>query len=102
MHKAGLAGVFSAWLSSDDVAAGKPAPDGYLAVCSRLGVERARAAAVEDSGNGLRAARSAGLAVIAAPNPRFPPAPDELELADLVVTSAAELTPASIASLARR
>jgi beta-phosphoglucomutase-like phosphatase (HAD superfamily) len=102
LHKAGLAGVFSAWLSTDDVAAGKPAPDGYLAVCGRLGTERAQAAAVEDSENGLIAARNAGLAVIAVPNLRFPPAPATLELADLVVTSVADLTPAALASLARQ
>jgi HAD superfamily hydrolase (TIGR01509 family) len=102
LHKAGLDGVFDAWLSSDDVAAGKPAPDAYLAVCSRLRVERDRAAAVEDSGNGLRAARNAGLAVIAVPNQRFPPAPADLDLADLVVPTVAELTPDTLASLARR
>ncbi len=102
LHKAELAGVFSAWLSTDDVAAGKPAPDGYLAVCGRLGAERSQAAAVEDSENGLIAARNAGLVVIAVPNLRFPPAPATLELADLVVTSVADLTPAALASLARQ
>ncbi|MGZ4198917.1 MAG: HAD family hydrolase [Thermoleophilia bacterium] len=102
LHKAGFAGVFSAWLSTDDVAAGKPAPDGYLAVCSRLGAERAQAAAVEDSENGLIAARNAGLAVVAVPNLRFPPTPTTLELADLVVTSVADLTPAALASLGRQ
>ena len=102
LHRADLAGVFSAWLSTDDVAAGKPAPDGYLTVCRRLDADRARTAAVEDSENGLIAARNAGLAVIATPNPRFPPTPAALELADLVVSSVAELTPAKIASLARQ
>jgi len=102
LHRAGLADVFGAWLSTDDVEAGKPAPDGYLAVCRRLRVERACTVAVEDSENGLVAARNAGLAVIAAPNRRFPPSPAALELADLVVASAADLTPALIASIARQ
>jgi beta-phosphoglucomutase-like phosphatase (HAD superfamily) len=100
VRKAGLGGVFSGWLSSDDVAAGKPAPDAYLAACGRLQADRARTAAVEDSENGLRAARNAGLAVVAVPNRRFPPAPAALELADLVLASIGELTPMVVASLA--
>jgi len=101
VRAAGLAGVFSGWLSSDDVGVGKPAPDAYLAACARLHVDRAGAAAVEDSENGLRAARNAGLAVVAVPNRRFPPSPEALELADLVLTSIAELTPVAVASLSR-
>jgi beta-phosphoglucomutase-like phosphatase (HAD superfamily) len=49
--------------------------------------------AVEDSSNGLRSAAAAGMAVIAVPNPEFPPAPDALALAALSVASAGELTP---------
>jgi HAD superfamily hydrolase (TIGR01509 family) len=102
LRQAGLTRVFSAWLSSDDVAAGKPAPDCYLAVCERLGARRDRTAAVEDSGNGLIAAHNAGLAVIAVPNPRFPPGAAALQLADLVVGTVADITPAAVASLARQ
>ena len=101
VRKAGLGGAFSAWLSSDDVEVGKPAPDAYLAACRRLDADRERTAAVEDSENGLRAARNAGLAVVAVPNRRFPPAPAALELADVVLTSIGELTPAVVTSLAR-
>lgn len=46
----------------------KPAPDLYLDACSRLGVEPSRAIAVEDSINGLTAARAAGLMCVAVPN----------------------------------
>ena len=99
LHAGGLAGVFSAWLSSDDVARGKPAPDAYLAICDRLWAEPRAAVAVEDSTNGLLAARNAGLAVIAAPNPSYPPAAEGLEVADLVVGSIADLTPEVVASL---
>lgn len=101
LRKAGLGGAFSGWLSSDDVEAGKPAPDVYLAACHRLQADRARAAAVEDSENGLLAARNAGLAVVAVPNRRYPPSPAVLELADLVLASVAELTPTAVASLTR-
>ena len=47
--------------------------------------EPAHCAAVEDSSNGLRAARAAGMRVIAFPNAHYPPAPDALALADVVL-----------------
>lgn len=46
----------------------KPAPDLYLAVCEQLGVSPDRAVAVEDSRNGMLAARAAGLACVVVPN----------------------------------
>lgn len=44
----------------DDVARGKPHPDGYLLAAERLGVAAARCLAVEDSVAGARAAVAAG------------------------------------------
>ena len=93
LEGAGLAAGFAVVVSSEEVARGKPAPDVYLEATRRLGVEPARCAAVEDSSNGLRAARAAGMRVIAFPNAHYPPAPDALALADVVLTSLAELTP---------
>jgi HAD superfamily hydrolase (TIGR01509 family) len=52
----GRADSFAATVSGDEVARGKPAPDVYLAAANKLGAAPARAAAVEDSSNGLRAA----------------------------------------------
>src|SRR5215472_10622163 len=49
-------------------------------------------AAVEDSTNGLRAAAAAGMVLIARPNRGYPPEPDALALAALVVESLDELT----------
>ena len=46
----------------------KPAPDLYLAACEQLGVAPGRAVAVEDSRNGMLAARAAGLACVVVPN----------------------------------
>lgn len=48
---------------------GKPAPDTYVQACERLGVDPAGALAFEDSPNGVRAAKAAGLTCIAVPNP---------------------------------
>ena len=88
----GLDGVFGATLSTEELGAGKPAPDVYLEVCRRLGVPPAGAVAVEDAHNGILSAHAAGLAVVAIP-PHFNPPPAEtLALADLVLGSLDDLT----------
>jgi HAD superfamily hydrolase (TIGR01509 family) len=89
----GLAGVFGATVSGEEVARGKPAPDIYLEAARRLGVDPARSAAVEDSTNGLRSAAAAGMLVVALPNREFPPAPEAVGLAAVVLGSLGELTP---------
>jgi HAD superfamily hydrolase (TIGR01509 family) len=100
LDAAGLRPCFATTLSTEQVAHGKPAPDIYLAACERLGREPPTCAAVEDSTNGLRSAAAAGLHVIAIPHPRYPPEPDALAAAGLVLTSLDELTPARVAALA--
>ncbi len=95
----GLHACFSATVSSEEVARGKPAPDVYLEVARRLGVSVQRCAAVEDSSNGLRSAAAAGMTVIAVPNRQFPPSGDALGLAKGVLESVGELTPAWIRGL---
>ena len=87
-----LAPFFEATVSSEEVARGKPAPDVFLEAARRLGVEPARCAAIEDSGNGIRAAHAAGMRVIAIPNRRYPPPDDALVLADVTLASLAALT----------
>jgi HAD superfamily hydrolase (TIGR01509 family) len=99
LETAGLTGAFQVTLSTEEVPRGKPAPDVYLAAAEKLGLDPAVCAAVEDSSNGLRAAGAAGLAVIAVPHGVYPPAPDALALASLVVTNVAELTPELIEAL---
>ena len=89
----GLADVFEVAVSSQEVPRGKPAPDVYLEAARRLGVEAARCAAVEDSHNGIRSARAAGMRVVAVPNPHFPPDDESLAEADVVLRSIDELTP---------
>lgn len=84
---------FTATVSTEEVARGKPAPDGYLEAARRLGVAPEGCVAVEDSSNGLRSADAAGMRVIAVPHPRYPPAPDALALAWQVVPDLTSLTP---------
>jgi HAD superfamily hydrolase (TIGR01509 family) len=95
LQDSGLAGVFGATVSGEEVAHGKPAPDIYLEAARRLGVDPVRSAAVEDSTNGLRAADAAGMLVVALPNREFPPSRDALGLATVVLGSLNEL-PASL------
>jgi HAD superfamily hydrolase (TIGR01509 family) len=91
-----LAPLFSATVSSEEVARGKPAPDVYLEACRRLGVAASSAAAVEDSHAGIASAKAAGMCVIAIPNPTYPPGDEALAGADVVLGSLAELTPAAV------
>ena len=99
LDAAGLRGSFRVAMSSEQVARGKPAPDIYLAVTSRLGVPPGACVAIEDSSNGLRSAAAAGMTVIAVPHPKYPPAPDALDSARLVLSGLAELTPDAVAAL---
>jgi HAD superfamily hydrolase (TIGR01509 family) len=66
---AGLDGLFAVTVAGDEVAHGKPAPDGYLAAARLLGVDPADCVAVEDSQAGIDAARAAGIPVLAVSRP---------------------------------
>ncbi len=92
LESAGLEQLFKATVSSEEVARGKPAPDVYLEVARRVGVPAAGCAAVEDSTNGIRAAKAAGMCVAALPNPEFLPSADVLQTADLVLDDLDDLT----------
>jgi HAD superfamily hydrolase (TIGR01509 family) len=93
----GLARLFRVTVSSEEVARGKPAPDVYLEAARRLGVPPGRCVAVEDSENGIRAGKAAGMRVVAIPNPHFPPGDEALALADVTLGSLAELSPSTVA-----
>jgi HAD superfamily hydrolase (TIGR01509 family) len=93
LDAAGVRGLYAAVVSSEEVGRGKPAPDVFLEAARRLGVPPERCGAIEDSANGLRAAAAAGMAVVAAPNPHYPPPDDALALARAVIHSLDELTP---------
>jgi HAD superfamily hydrolase (TIGR01509 family) len=96
LELSGLDRFFQATVSSEEVERGKPAPDVYVEACRRLGVEPTHAAAVEDSHAGIRSAKTAGLRVIAIPNPSFPPDDEAVGQANVVLHSLAELTPAVV------
>ena len=77
---------FDGVVTSDDVSAGKPAPDGYRLALSRSGADAAACLAVEDSAAGLSAATSAGLRCLLTPSPW-----DAAALRDVVADAAAVL-----------
>lgn len=93
---------FRAVVSTEDVAHGKPAPDVYLAVTRKLGVDPHTAAAVEDSANGLLSAARAGLTPVAVPNRQYPPSDEALALAAVSLSSIVELTPSVVTEACRR
>jgi HAD superfamily hydrolase (TIGR01509 family) len=98
----GVADLFRVTVSSEEVERGKPAPDVYLEAARRLGVSPERVAAIEDSANGIRSAKAAGMCVIAIPNPHYPPPEDAVSEADVVLESLWELSPDVVESASSR
>jgi len=69
LERLGLLAPFQCLRCRDDVEHVKPEPDLYLAVLDCLGVKADEAVAIEDSPNGIMAAKRAGLRCVAVPNP---------------------------------
>jgi pseudouridine-5'-monophosphatase len=59
---------FAAFVTAEDVARGKPAPDAFLAAAAKLGVPPADCAVFEDAQSGVEAGLAAGCAVVAVPD----------------------------------
>lgn len=91
LRASGLEDAFRAIAASDEVPHGKPSPDVFLLAAERLAVDPRRCLVVEDSRNGILAARAAGMFAVLVPNPAVPPAPGTVEAADLVLDSIVEL-----------
>ncbi|HEY7069736.1 MAG TPA: HAD-IA family hydrolase [Acidimicrobiales bacterium] len=93
LERLGLRDRFAAVVTSDTVGhdrrRSKPAPDLFLAAAEAVGQPPQRCVALEDSPNGVLAARAAGMAVVAVPGPMT--AGLDFSTADLVVASLAGL-----------
>ena len=63
---AGLASCFRTIVSSDDIAHGKPAPEGYVKALAALGIDPADSLVVEDTEAGIASARAAGVGCVLA------------------------------------
>ncbi len=73
-------------VAADEISAGKPDPEGYLAAADRLGVPPGACVVVEDAPAGVEAARAGGMRVIAVATSHAAP---ELTAADVVASSLA-------------
>ena len=94
LARLGILESFDCLRCRDQVANAKPEPDLYLAVLECLGVAASEAIAIEDSPNGVLAAKRAGLRCVAIPNSIT--ASLDLGQADIVLGSLAELTLAGL------
>ena len=97
LTRLGLLSSFDVIKAREDVPRTKPEPDLFLAALSGLDVHSDQAVVLEDSPNGVRAAKRAGLFVVAVPNPVTESLPFEGE--DLRLSSLKEL---SLPELMRR
>jgi len=90
LARLGILERFQCMRCRDDVEHAKPEPDLYVAVLDCLGVAASEAIAIEDSPNGIIAAKRAGMRCVAIPNSIT--ARLDLSQADAVLTSLAEVT----------
>jgi len=85
LEAVGLTDCFETVVSGDEVARGKPAPDAFVMTARRLAVPAARCLVVEDSRNGVLAAKAAAMMVAAIPCPAT--SHEDFSIADLVLPS---------------
>ena len=88
----GLDQIFEVMIYGDEIPRGKPAPDIYLEALKQLGVKPEVSLGIEDSANGLRSLKAAGMYAVAAPSPDFPLPDDALALADAHITTLEDFT----------
>jgi len=93
VHAFDLGGVFSALVSAEHEDFGKPHPAVYLTAANEVEADPSRCLAIEDSLNGIVAAKAARMHVLAVPDPAFR-GDARLALADAMIDSLTELTPA--------
>jgi beta-phosphoglucomutase family hydrolase len=86
LTRAGLADRFDAIVTGDQVKAGKPAPDIFLAAAREMRVSPAECVVLEDAEAGIQAAHAAGMLPLMVPDLQ-PPSPESLALAHRVFPS---------------
>lgn len=85
---------FSEVVSGECTENGKPHPDIYLLTAERLGVKPRECIAIEDSINGVKSAKAAGMFCIAVPDKRL--TQDQFQAADLIINSLDKFSPSAI------
>lgn len=94
LERLGLRDAFEVVVSAEHERLGKPHPGVYLTAARRLGVDPGACVTLEDSPNGVLAAKAAGMRCIAVPEPGVDRR--ALETADVVLASLADLTSAHL------
>jgi beta-phosphoglucomutase-like phosphatase (HAD superfamily) len=89
LEQLGLLELFAVIVTADDVAAGKPDPQGYLRACREMGVAAPFCVVFEDSPAGVAAAKAAGLYCVAVTTTHRA---SQLGRADRVVADLAEVS----------
>lgn len=84
-----LENYFKAVVTAEDVTKGKPHPEPYLLTAEKLGVNCSECLVIEDSENGVRSAKAAGMFCIAVTNTEKP---QNLHMADLIIDEYSEIT----------
>jgi len=97
LDKLALSNFFRVVISGDFVELGKPKPDIYLLAAKELGVNPAECIVIEDSINGLKSAKAAGMLCIAVPDKRLNQ--KEFGVADLVFEKLEEINLTEVESL---
>ena len=90
LERVGAVELFDQITTGDEVSRHKPDPEIYQLALQRLGLKGEQTVAVEDTSHGTVAAAAAGMWTVAIPNPFV--TPDAVQHADLVLSSAAELS----------
>jgi HAD superfamily hydrolase (TIGR01509 family) len=88
MLKFGYQEYIQAYVSGEDVANNKPAPDVYFSAAEILRVKPSECVAIEDSPTGIASAKSAGIFCVGLKNPLYDL---DLRAADLIVTDLAHV-----------
>ena len=90
---AALFARFSAFVTAEDVAHGKPAPDVFLAAATALSVPAPDCVVFEDAQSGVEAGLAAGCAVVAVPDPNLHDDVAPFAAATVVLRSLEEFVP---------
>lgn len=90
VSKFGIEDYFSCILSGEEVENGKPAPDIYVETAKKLGISPEECVVIEDSKNGVLAAKKAGMKCIGFKNVNS--GEQDLSKADFIVNSIVEIS----------
>lgn len=96
MKITGLSDLFKVIVTSEDVNRGKPDPEPYLVTLEKLGLPASQCLVIEDSENGVKSAKAAGIKCIAISNTEIP---EKLQLADAIIATYKEFDNNLIQSL---